>query len=89
MKYIKKFEYNGFTAYKTGDYIKCVDDYDTSNYLVAGEIYIADGIDDRASHGVNQVKIDEDWWRTSRFVLATPEEIENWKIKKSVEIYNL
>jgi len=89
MKYIKKFEYEKFTAYKAGDYVKCIDDYDTSSYLKTDEIYVAIEIDDRASHGVVQVLIDEDWWRCSRFVLATPEEVEKWEIEKLASKYNI
>jgi len=89
MKYIKKYEYVKFTEYKAGDYIKCINDYDTDNYLESGEIYISGEIDDRASQGVIQVHIDDDWWKCSRFVLATDEEVEKWKIEKSSEKYNL
>jgi hypothetical protein len=87
MKYIKKFETENFTAYKAGDYIKCIDDYDTDSYLKTGEIYVA--IEIIVSQGIFHVLIDYDWWRCSRFVLATPKEVENWKISKSASKYNL
>jgi len=88
MKYLKRFE--NINEIEAGDYVKCVDDSFMLN-IENGNIYIVYRVVDfkyflkipNKHHNVLYS------YTKDRFIPATPEEIEKYKIEQSANNYNL
>ena len=83
MKYLKRFETN--SRFNVGDYVKCVMG---TNKLKSGKIYKVSGIS-----GIQYIDIfignNTESYFSRRFVLATPDEIEQYKLEQNSNKYNL
>jgi len=85
MKNIKTFE--SFHSFSIGDYVKCVNDNTNVSAIKLNNIYEVEDV--KPGNTLTDVKVIGFWWSCLRFVLATPEEIEEYKLKKSATKYNL
>ena len=90
MKYIKTFENNTLyePKFKNGDYVKCIDEiYNLKNY----KIYVVEHSykSNLGTEYVDLENVPNNSYFCDRFILATPEEIENYNMTKNVENYNL
>jgi hypothetical protein len=91
MKYIKKFE--NIKNAKIDDYVICIDNWGATNDLNKGYTYqIKDISSSNITHNI-AFKFDDtnpkSSWNSNRFRLATPEEIDEYQMKKSTKKYNL
>jgi hypothetical protein len=88
MKHLKTFEHKDFKTFEKGDYVKCIDP-DDSHTLTLNKIYIVKEF--VSSHYNNFIKTTETYseFFTSRFILATPENIEKYELEKNISRYNL
>ena len=85
MKNIKTFE--SFHSFSIGDYVKCVNANTNVGAIKLNNIYEVEDV--KPGNKYSDVKVIGFWWSGLRFVLATPEEIEEYKLQKSTIKYNL
>ena len=90
MKHLKTFDINSLykPKFKNGDYVKCVDEIET---IENDGIYIVK-YSYNSDLGNKYIVLENNPSRsyfTDRFILATSEEIERYKIKKQTDKYNL
>lgn len=88
MKYLKRFE-NIISKFEIGDYVKCIDDHENP-HLYRDKIYIIKSFEfDEKTNFVYLENINRSFFYANRFVLATPEEIEEYEIEQNINKYNL
>jgi len=90
MKYLKTFE--NINELEIGDYAKCVKDNFFQDRITKNNLYKV--LNKMLSTNGKIIYIHQDnnnnyWWSLDRFVKATPEEIEQHKIKKDTDKYNI
>ena len=71
--------------FEIGDIITCIVDDDSDDDLKIGNSYRIEDLRDVRDGQIKLVEIDH-YWYSDRFRLATPEEIENYMLKKSEKI---
>ena len=87
MIYLKTYE----DLIHIGEYVKCINDSEFEYYITNNNLYkvlntlitIKDHIFLEDNNNVKS------WWTVGRFIKATPEEIEEFKIQKDIKKYNL
>jgi len=69
------------------DYVKCVDASCSDSILVNGNIYKIDNM--KLTSYDRQFEVEGYMWYEDRFVLSTPEEFNEQKLKNTANKYNL
>jgi len=85
MKYIKTFENHKF---KTGNIVKCIDS-PSAKLNMYNNFYTIKGQYSEFGDNFLEFEETEDSYWSYRFILATPEESEQYKLKKNINKYNL
>lgn len=97
MKYIKKFEYsNDDETFEIGNYVICTNpEYNThiNSKILTGVVYkVVDikNFGDNVYPNIN-IKLEGQnvWYSNSRFIHATPEDIEKYEMAQDIKKYNL
>jgi len=91
MKHLKTFE-NDNIIYKEGSYVKCIDvsGFDNDEYLKLNRVYYI--YKNPATHDYVFISKNNKilgGYNSKRFIYATPEEIEKYKIEENINKYNL
>ena len=90
MKYIKTYENMNI---KIGDYVKCINNEGVSSITVNKLYKLTNIIIDKKTYN-NYYQFEDDIFadhsfKSTRFVKATPEEIEKYELEKQADKYNL